>query len=76
MSRTFTVAFLRSTITAARTTITIVERIGGIRKAFSNAEDTELLMTWLIPHQQISPDTANRMARRLRRTGAPGPFFC
>ena len=30
--------------------------------AFSNEDATELLITWLIPHQQISPDIANKTA--------------
>ena len=34
-----------------------------ILKDTSKAEDTELLITWLIPHQQISPETANRTER-------------
>ena len=32
---------------------------GGIENAFSKEAATELLITWLIPHQQISPETAN-----------------
>ena len=29
--------------------------IGGTEKAFLKAEATELLITWLMPHQQMSP---------------------
>ena len=35
------------------TRITVV-MIGGTEKAFLKAEATELLITWLMPHQQIS----------------------
>ena len=41
--------------------------MGGKRKAFSKAEVTELLMTWLMPHQQMRPDRANSTAVTLRR---------
>ena len=62
ISRTRTVACLRSTMTAAMATRMIVVVRGGTWKAFSKAEETELPITWLIPHQQIRPDRANRMA--------------
>ena len=63
-SRTRTVAFLRRTITAARITrITVVVR-GGMRKALEKADATELLITWLMPHQQIRPERANSTGRR------------
>ena len=32
------------------------------RVQFSNAEETEFPMTWLMPHQQIRPEIANKMA--------------
>ena len=51
---------------AAKTTRTIVVARGGTQKAFSKAEDTELLMTWLMPHQQIRPEMANREEIRKR----------
>ena len=35
--------------------------------AFSNADVTELPMTWLIPHQHISPEAANRAFIVLRK---------
>ena len=44
-SRLFTVAFLRSTITAAMAVSTSVVVSGGIWNAFSNAELTELEIT-------------------------------
>ena len=61
-SSTFTVAFLRSTMTAARATSTTVLHSGGMPKALSKAEATELLTTWLMPHQQMRPDRANSAA--------------
>ena len=45
MSKTFTVAFFRSTIIAARTTRMMVVASGGMENAFSKAEVTELLIT-------------------------------
>ena len=44
MSSTFTVVFFLKTITAANATNIIVEVNGEILKAFSNVEDTELLI--------------------------------
>ena len=38
--------------------------MGGIRNALAKAELTELLITWLMPHQQIRPEMANREAVR------------
>ena len=70
-SRLFTVAFLRSTITAAMAVSTSVVVSGGIWNAFSNAELTELEMTWLMPHQQIRPDTANSAAHTERWSFLP-----
>ena len=61
-SSTRTVAFLRSTMTAATITSGMVEYSGGIWKAFSKEAEMELLVTWLMPHQQISPDSANSTA--------------
>ena len=43
----------------------VIERHGMIEKvenAFSNEDVTELLITWLIPHQQINPEIANNTA--------------
>ena len=37
------------------------------QKAFSKEDATELLITWLMPHQQIRPDTANSTASTLLR---------
>ena len=37
----------------------MVEYSGGIWNAFSNDEEIELAVTWLMPNQQISPDNAN-----------------
>jgi hypothetical protein len=68
-SRLFTVAFLRSTMTAASTTSATVVAMGGMWNAFLNAELTELLTTWLIPHQQMRPDSANSTATTDRRSG-------
>ena len=59
MSSTFTVVFFLSTITAAIATSAMVEYSGGIWNAFSNDEEIELAVTWLMPNQQISPDNAN-----------------
>ena len=42
ISNTFTVAFFRSTITAATATVV---KIGGIPNAFSKEDATELLIT-------------------------------
>ena len=64
-SRTFTVAFFPEDNNAARATRPTAEQIGGIRKAFSKAEEIEFPITWLIPHQQISPESANRIATML-----------
>ena len=61
-SRARTVAFFLMTITAETTTRTTVVTRGEIPNAFLNAETTELLITWLIPPQQIRPDNANRTA--------------
>ena len=57
-----TVAFFLKTITAESTTRMTVVIIGEITNAFLNADATELLMTWLIPPQQIRPDSANKTA--------------
>ena len=43
--------------------------MGGMWNAFLNAELTELLTTWLIPHQQMRPDSANSTATTERRSG-------
>ena len=51
-------------MTAASNTRRIVVTMGGIRNAFAKAELTELLITWLMPHQQIRPEMANREAVR------------
>ena len=64
ISRTFMVAFFRSTMTAASNTRRIVVTMGGTRNALAKAELTELLITWLMPHQQIRPEMANREAVR------------
>ena len=53
---------MRRTITAASATSAAVVYRGGMWKAFSNEEEMELAVTWLMPHQQISPDAANRPA--------------
>ena len=53
---------MRSTMMAATITSAMVEYSGGMRKAFSKEAEMELLVTWLMPHQQISPDSANRDA--------------
>ena len=66
-SSTFTVAFFRSTITAASSTSAVVDTSGEIWKAFFREDDTELPMTWLTPHQQIRPEMANKIASRLLR---------
>ena len=44
ISSTFTVAFFRSTITAATATRITVVKIGGIPNAFSKEDATELLI--------------------------------
>ena len=64
-SSTFTLAFFRSTTTAARATSTTVDTMGGMEKAFWKEAETELLMTWLTPHQHRSPDRAKAAARML-----------
>ena len=61
ISRNFTVAFLRKTITAASKTSAIVVIIGSIEKAFSKADVTELLTTWLIPASQKSASVYNKV---------------
>ena len=61
-SRLFTVASLRRTMTAESTTSTTVVTMGGMENALAKAELTELLMTWLMPHQQMSPEMANSTA--------------
>ena len=61
-SSTLTLAFFRSTMTAARATNRTVEYRGGILKAFWKELETELLMTWLMPHQQIRPEMAKSTA--------------
>ena len=38
--------------------------MGGTRNALAKAELTELLITWLMPHQQIRPEMAHREAVR------------
>ena len=62
ISSAFMVAFLRSTIMADKITRITVVMIGGTEKAFSKAEATELLITWLMPHQHKSPDKAKKTA--------------
>ena len=62
ISKTFTVAFFRSTMIAARMTKTMVVASGGMENAFSKADVTELLITWLMPHQQIRPEMAKSTA--------------
>ena len=42
---------------------------GGIENALWKAEVTELPTTWLMPHQQIRPEMANRDARMLFFSG-------
>ena len=69
ISSTLTVAFFLSTITAAIATKKIVEYNGGIWNAFSKEEETELLITWLIPPQQIKPEIANNTAMTERFGG-------
>ena len=64
MSSTRTVAFLRSTTTAATATSAMVDQSGGIWNAFSKEEEMELPITWLIPHQHTRPDMANSTANR------------
>ena len=36
--------------------------MGGMENALAKAELTELLMTWLMPHQQMRPEMANNTA--------------
>ena len=62
ISSAFMVAFLRSTIMADKITRITVVMIGGTEKAFLKAEATELLITWLMPHQHKSPDKAKKTA--------------
>ena len=66
-----TVACLRRTITAAKATSATVDHKGGMWKAFSKEDEMELAVTWLMPHQQISPDRANRDAITERRRPLP-----
>ena len=61
-SSTFTVVFFLSTITAATATSAMVEYSGGMLNAFSNDEEIELPVTWLMPNQQIRPESANSEA--------------
>ena len=70
-SSTLTVAFLRSTMTAATATSRTVEYSGGMPKAFLKAEDTELPITWLMPHQQMRPDAAKHTASTERLSFLP-----
>ena len=49
-------------MTAARATNRTVEYRGGMLKAFWKELETELLMTWLMPHQQIRPEMAKSTA--------------
>ena len=69
ISRTFTVAFFRRTISAETSTSAMVVYKGGMEKALLKAEVTELPTTWLMPHQQIRPETANRDASTLFFSG-------
>ena len=64
ISSTFTVVFFRRTITAASATSTMVVYSTGMWNAFWKADVTELATTWLMPHQQIRPEMANREAVR------------
>ena len=57
-SSTLTLAFFRSTMTAARATNRTVEYRGGMLKAFWKELETE----WLMPHQQIRPEMAKSTA--------------
>ena len=61
-SRLLTVASFRRTMTAASAVSTSVVTSGGMENAFWNASLTELLTTWLMPHQQMSPEMANSTA--------------
>ena len=61
-SRLLTVASFRRTMTAASAVSAKVVTSGGMENALENASLTELLITWLMPHQQMSPDTANNDA--------------
>ena len=70
-SSTLTVACLRRTITAASATSATVDQRGGMWKAFSNEDEMELAVTWLMPHQQTRPDSANREAITERRRPLP-----
>ena len=70
-SRLLTVASFRRTMTAASAVSTSVVTSGGMENAFWNASLTELLTTWLMPHQQMRPDTANRPATTERRSFLP-----
>ena len=72
MSSTLTVAFFRSTMTAATATKARVDQRGGMWKAFSKEAEMELLVTWLIPHQQIRPEMANSEATTDRLRRLPG----
>ena len=45
-----------------------------MEKAFWKAEETELLITWLMPHQQMRPDTANSTAMTEYRPIFPPRF--
>ena len=49
-------------MTAESTTSTTVVTMGGMENALAKAELTELLMTWLMPHQQMRPEMANSTA--------------
>ena len=40
-------------------------------KAFSNEDEMELAVTWLMPHQHTRPDSANREAITERRRPLP-----
>ena len=48
--------------------------MGGTWNAFSNDEEMELLITWLMPHQQIRPEMANKTARTDFLLPAAFPF--
>ena len=58
-------------MTAESTTSTTVVTMGGMENALAKAELTELLMTWLMPHQQMRPDTANSAATTERLSFLP-----
>ena len=62
---------MRRTITAASAVRARVVTSGGMENAFAKASLTELLMTWLMPHQQMRPERANSEATTERRSFLP-----